>query len=98
MAAFVLLAVAAACGPLTSEQLADARAMKPAGNAFQNALWKEYLFYGDWELQQGDLDSAERNIAKAVMAAKGQTPAPNDPSKSTKLAPDKMGQLMAGYM
>ncbi|MFN0042304.1 MAG: OmpA family protein [Alphaproteobacteria bacterium] len=97
--AVALLLVVGACGPLTSERLTEARAMKPAGSAFQNALWKEYLTYADYELNlMSDLGTAERNIDKAMMAGKGQTPPATDPSKSTMLAPDKKGELQSAYL
>ncbi len=96
--AVALLLVVGSCGPLTSERLTDARAMKPTGTAFQNALWKEYLVYANEEIQESDLANAEMFIDKAMMAGKGQTPAATDPSKSTKLAPDKKGELQSAYL
>jgi OOP family OmpA-OmpF porin len=87
-AAVVLLTALGACGPLTSERLAGAQALKPSGNAFQTALWKGYIQkvssteYASAELaEEMDLSAAELFIDKAIMAANGQTPAPEDPSK-----------------
>lgn len=99
LTAVALLLMVGSCAPLTSERLTEARAMKPAGSAFQNALWKEYLAYADFELNNmADLSAAERYIDKAMMAGKGQTPAATDPSASTKLAPDKKGELQSAYL
>ena len=90
-----LMALIGACAPLTSERLADAKAMKPSGNAFQTALWKEYVAYAQSELDEMDLNDAEIYIDKAMMAAKGQTPAPEDPAKHTFADPKAASDLKA---
>ncbi|MFO0997649.1 MAG: OmpA family protein [Alphaproteobacteria bacterium] len=93
-----VIGVIGACAPLTSERLADAQAMKPSGNAFQTALWKGYIGLADTELKEMDLSASEMFIDKAVMAGKGQSPAPTDPNGYKDSIPaDKLGMLSAGY-
>jgi OOP family OmpA-OmpF porin len=96
----VLVAFVGACGPLTSERLSDAKAMKASGSAFQMALWKGYVTEAEFELtKQLELEVADLFLDKAMMAGKGQSPAPTDPSKySSKIAADRLGALGGAYV
>lgn len=101
LAAAVLLTALGACGPLTSERLADAKAMKPSGNAFQTALYNGYIKSVNYELGQlMNIRIAELQIDKAMMAAKGQTPAaddPNNPEYSSRMRADQAPLLKSAY-
>ncbi|MCX7355194.1 MAG: OmpA family protein [Alphaproteobacteria bacterium] len=101
LAAAVLLTALGACGPLTSERLADAKAMKPSGNAFQTALYNGYIASVNYELGQlMNIRIAELQIDKAMMAAKGQTPAaddPNNPEYSSRMRADQAPLLKSAY-
>ncbi len=101
LAAAVLLTALGACGPLTSERLADAKAMKPSGNAFQTALYNGYIKSASYELGQlMNLRIAELQIDKAMMAAKGQTPAaddPNNPEYASRMRADQAPLLKSAY-
>ncbi len=95
------MAAIGACAPLTSERLADANAMKPSGNAFQTALWKGYTTEAGYELTTlMNLRMAELFIDKAMMAAKAQSPAPEDPKNAYNAAhirSDQASALQAAY-
>jgi OOP family OmpA-OmpF porin len=58
----------------------EARALKPGGTPFDQALYKEYLAQAKSEYEQANYSSSDLWAKKASSAAKGQTPKPSQVS------------------
>ena len=79
LAGTLVLGLLGACS-FVSDDVARVKGISPQGDAFQNALHKDYLGLADNELAEYHMSAASRWTEKAQMAAEGKTPAPDEPA------------------
>lgn len=71
-AAAVMLGLSACAG----FQLDSAKGLKPSGDAFSAALYKEYLTLAEMEYAEGDYLDSDEFSARAIASASGKPPMP----------------------
>ncbi len=76
--AVVAVAMIAGAG-CTDRYLGDARAAKPQGTAFDQALYKDYLALAEVEYKSGDQRDGDAYARRSIDAAKGKPTQPDEP-------------------